>query len=155
SMTMGVQSGSEEILRDNFNRPVDQQRAIDAAQLIVDSGIEGFFDLITRVQFETEHNLRQTFDFLIDFPQQIKSVGFGNMTMFPGYGYTQQVAEQKADLTVSDRDYSYFHKLYLLTRTQLPRFVIKAVAKIPLFRWYPALIDPLLPEKLPSFFLVG
>ena len=154
SMTMGVQSGSEEILRENFNRPVDQQRAIEAAQLIVDSGIDGFFDLITRVQFESECHLRQTFDFLVDFPREMKSVGFGNMTMFPGYGYTQQVADQKADLTVSDRDYTYYHKLYLLTRTTLPRFVVKAVSRIPLFRWYPSLLDPLLPEKLPAFFLV-
>ena len=32
------------------------------------AGIEGFFDLITRVQFEKERHLRETFEFLVDFP---------------------------------------------------------------------------------------
>ena len=153
-MTMGVQSGSAQILEDKFNRPVDQQRAIDAAQLIVDAGIEGFFDLITKVQFENEKDLRETFDFLLDFPKGMKTVGFGNMTMFPNYGYTRQVEDEKASVSVSDRDYAYYHKLYLLTRTTLPRFLIKAVASVPIFRLYPSLIDPLLPKQLPSFFLV-
>jgi anaerobic magnesium-protoporphyrin IX monomethyl ester cyclase len=154
SMTVGVQSGSAEILEEKFNRPVDQERAIEAARMIVDAGIEGFFDLITRVQFESERHLRETFDFLVDFPREMKSVGFGNMTMFPTYGYTRQVAEENAGLSVSDRDYQYYHKLYLLTRTSLPRPVIKAIGTLPVFRWYPSLIDPFLPKTLPAFFLV-
>jgi hypothetical protein len=61
SMTMGIQSGSAEILTEKFNRPVDQERAIERRGLIADAGIEGFFDLITKVQFETEHKPRETF----------------------------------------------------------------------------------------------
>jgi radical SAM superfamily enzyme YgiQ (UPF0313 family) len=153
SMTMGIQSGSAEILKEKFNRPVDQQRAIDASRMIVDAGIEGFFDLITKVQFETEKDLRETFDFLLDLPRGMKSVGFGNMTMFPNYGYTRQVAEEQAALAVSDKDYTYYHKLYLLTRTSLPRPLVKAIGNMAIFRRYPSLIDPLLPKSLPAFFL--
>ncbi len=154
SMTMGIQSGSAEILTEKFNRPVDQQRAIDAARLIAESGIQGFFDLITKVQFESERHLRETFDFLVDLPREMRCVGFGNMTMFPNYGYTQQVADEQADVSVSDGIYSYYHKLYFLTRTSLPRPVVRAIGRLPLFRRYPALIDPFLPKKLPAFFLV-
>jgi radical SAM superfamily enzyme YgiQ (UPF0313 family) len=154
SMTMGIQSGSPEILTTNFNRPVDQQRAIEAAQLIADAGIEGFFDLITKVQFENERHLRETFDFLVDLPRAMKCVGFGNMTMFPNYGYTRQVDEEGAAVSVSDEIYSYYHKLYFLTRTSLPRFLIRAIGNIGLFRRHPALIDAFLPKQLPAFFLV-
>ena len=154
SMTMGIQSGSAEILTEKFNRPVGQERAIEAAQIIADAGIEGFFDLITRVQFETEHHLRETFDFLVDLPLAMKCVGFGNMTMFPNYGYTRQVADEHADLSVSDDIYTYYHKLYFLTRTGLPRFLVRAIGNLGLFRRYPQLIDPLLPKELPAFFLV-
>jgi radical SAM superfamily enzyme YgiQ (UPF0313 family) len=154
SMTMGIQSGSPEILMEKFNRPVDQQRAIEAAQIISDAGIKGFFDLITRVQFETEHHLRQTFDFLVDLPLAMQCVGFGNMTMFPNYGYTRQVADEQAALSVSDDLYTYYHKLYYLTRTSLPRFVVRAIGSLGLFRRFPSLIDPLLPKTLPAFFLV-
>jgi radical SAM superfamily enzyme YgiQ (UPF0313 family) len=154
SMTMGIQSGSAEILTEKFNRPVDQQRAIEAARIIANAGIEGFFDLITRVQFETEHHLRETFDFLVDLPIEMRCVGFGNMTMFPNYGYTRQVADERAELSVSDDVYTYYHKLYYLTRTSLPRFLVRAIGNLKLFRRYPSLIDPLLPKSLPAFFLV-
>lgn len=154
SMTMGIQSGSAEILTEKFNRPVDQERAIEAARLIADAGIEGFFDLITKVQFETEHNLRETFDFLVDLPIEMKCVGFGNMTMFPNYGYTRQVADEQAAVSVSDEIYTYYHKLYFLTRTALPRFVVRAIGSLGIFRRYPSLIDPFLPKQLPAFFLV-
>ncbi len=155
SVTMGIQSGSEDILKANFNRPVARQKAIEAAQLIVDTGVVGFFDLITRVQFETESHCRETFEFLCDFPREMKSVCFGNMTLFPGYGYTQQVEEQQRSLTVSERDYLYYHKLYLLTRTRLPRGMIRKIGALRLFRRFPLLIDLFLPRRLPVFFLVA
>jgi radical SAM superfamily enzyme YgiQ (UPF0313 family) len=154
SMTMGIQSGSAEILTNNFNRPVDQQRAIEAAQIIEDVGIEGFFDLITRVQFETERDLRETFDFLVDLPLGMKCVGFGNMTMFPNYGYTRQVSEEGAALSVSDDVYTYYHKLYYLTRTSLPRFLVRAIGSLGLFRRHHSLIDRFLPKTLPAFFMI-
>jgi anaerobic magnesium-protoporphyrin IX monomethyl ester cyclase len=154
SMTMGIQSGSAEILTEKFNRPVDQQRAIEAARIIADAGIEGFFDLITRVQFESESHLRETFDFLVDLPTEMKCVGFGNMTMFPNYGYTRQVAEERAEVSVPDEIYVYYHKLYFLTRTALPRFMVRAIGNLGLFRRFPSLIDPFLPKQLPAFFLV-
>ena len=154
SVTMGIQSGSEEILKENLHRPVAQQKAIEAAQLIVDCGLEGFFDLITRVQFETEKHCREAFEFLCDFPRQMKSVCFGNMTLFPGYGYTQQVEDENRSLTLSDQDYTYYHKLYLLTRTRLPRRVVRKIGEMRIFRRYPSLIDPFLPRRSPVFFLV-
>ncbi len=155
SITMGIQSGSEEILRENFNRPVSHQKAMEAAQLIIDSGIEGFFDLITRVQFETEKHCRETFEFLCDFPRRMKSICFGNMTLFPGYGYTRQVEAQQRAVTLSDGDYAYYHKLYLLTRSRLPRALVRAIGKAAFFRRHPWLIDTFLPRRLPVFFLVG
>jgi radical SAM superfamily enzyme YgiQ (UPF0313 family) len=153
SITMGIQSGSEEILN-SFNRPVAQQKAIEAAKTIIECGVECYFDLITKVHFEKEEHCRQTFDFLLDFPQEMKSVGFGAMVSFPAYGYTQKVADEKRELTISDRDYAYWHKLYFLTRTHLPRRLVRMVGNSRLMRRFPSLIDPLLPKKLPAFFLV-
>src|SRR6185436_20470787 len=92
--------------------------------------------------------------FLVDLPHGMKSVGFGNMTSFPGYGYTARVKQEGAALTVSDRDYEYYHKLYFLTRTELPRWLVRAIGKSSIFRRYPQLLDRFLPAELPSFFLV-
>lgn len=153
SMTMGIQSGSESMLQ-NFNRPVAQQKAIEAARVLAECGVEAYFDLITKVHFEKEEHCRETFNFLLDFPREMRSVGFGCMVSFPKYGYTEKVEDEGVKLSVSERDYQYYHKLYLLTRTTLPRRVIETVGKSRLFRRFPNLIDPLLPAKLPQFFLV-
>jgi hypothetical protein len=153
SITMGIQSGSEEMLK-QFHRPVPKQRAIEAAKIIVDCGVESaFFDLITRAHFEREEHCRQTFEFLVDFPREFKCVGFGAMVSFPKFGYTEQVEAQQATLSLSDEDYLYYHKLYYLTRTALPRWVIRAIGKSRLVRRHPSLIDRVLPEKLPFFFM--
>jgi len=152
SITMGVQSGSEEVLN-GYNRPVEQTKAIEEARLIVECGIEGFFDLITRVHYEKEEHCRETFDFLVDFPQEMKTVGFGHMTMFPSYGYTEKVVDGHHHISLSDRDYAYYHRLYLLTRTPLPRFVVRAIGSLPLLRRFPRLVEPLLPKALPVFFM--
>jgi hypothetical protein len=153
SITMGIQSGSEEML-EHFHRPVSQQKAIEAAQIIVECGVECFFDLITKVHFEKEEHLRQTFDFLLEFPREVRSVGFGAMVSFPEFGYTKRVADRGATLAVSDRDYTYYHKLYFLTRTRLPRQLVKAIGRSRLFRRFPRLIDAMLPSQLPFLFLM-
>ena len=152
SITMGIQSGSEEILK-NFNRPVKQDKAHEAARIIIESGVTGFFDLITKVDFETEEHCRKTFEFLLEFPQEIRSVGFGAMVSFPKFGYTDRVQETGAKSTLTQQDYEYYHKLYFLTRTELPRWAVKRIGESRLFRRFPKLIDAFLPKQLPIFFL--
>jgi radical SAM superfamily enzyme YgiQ (UPF0313 family) len=85
SMTMGIQSGSEEVLN-GFNRPVAREKAVEASRILLEAGVEPYFDLITRVHLESEVNARKTFDFLCDLPIGIRCVGFGHMTMFPATG---------------------------------------------------------------------
>jgi len=152
SITMGIQSGSEEMLH-QFHRPVPKQRAIEAAKIIAECGVDCFFDLITKIHFEKEEHCRQTFDFLLELPREMQCVGFGAMVSFPKFGYTQTVEDQQAKVLLSDHTYDYYHKLYYLTRTGLPRPLIRALGNSRIIRRRPTLLDPLLPKKLPFFFL--
>jgi len=152
SMTMGIQSGSEAMLG-RFNRPVARQKAIDAARILIECGVDAYFDLITKIDFEREEHCRETLEFLLDFPREMKSAGFGAMVSFPKYGYTATVAAEQAKPTLSQRTYDFYHKLYLLTRTNVPRRVIASLARSRIARRHPSLIDPLLPAQLPQFFL--
>jgi anaerobic magnesium-protoporphyrin IX monomethyl ester cyclase len=152
SITMGIQSGSEEILQ-QFHRPVAKQKAMEAAKLIVDCGINCFFDLITRVHYETEEHCRQTFEFLLEFPREMQTVGFGGMVSFPNFGYTEKVKSEERKIVLSDDVYRYYHRLYLLTRTKLPRWLVRALGQSRIVRHNPSLIDRLLPDKLPFFHL--
>ena len=154
SVTMGIQSGSEEILTRDFNRPVSQDKALEAARTIIDCGVQAYFDLITKVHFETAEDCRRNFEFLLQLPREMRSVGFPNMVTFPKYGYTEKVVDQRASFNVSDEDYRYYHKLYLLTRERLPRRLVKMIGRSRIVRRFPSLIDPLLSKELPAFFLL-
>jgi hypothetical protein len=125
--------------------------SIRAAQDLVDLGIDSFFDLITQSEFETEETCRETFEFLLAFPREMKTVGFYPMTKFPTYGYTAKVAEQKRTVALSDDDYEYWHRMYLLTR--MPRQKIREIAASPDVRRNPSQVDSLLPDTLPFFYL--
>jgi radical SAM superfamily enzyme YgiQ (UPF0313 family) len=150
SITMGIQTGSEEILRRDFNRPVAQEKALEAARTIVDCGVECYFDLITKIHFEQESDCRRTFDFLCELPRELKTLGFAEMVNFPKFGYTDRVAAEHATHTLTDADYLYYHKLYLLTRTRIPRPLVRMLGRSRLVRRFPSVIDPLLPAA-PSY----
>jgi radical SAM superfamily enzyme YgiQ (UPF0313 family) len=152
SMTMGVQSGSQSVLRE-YNRPVDDDMSLRAAQIIIDAGIQCFFDLMTMSEYETEETCRETFEFLVRLPAAMKTVGFYPMTLFPNYGYTEKVKEKNLKPKLTAAQYEYWHKLYLLTRTGLPRRLVNVLGRSRVVRRFPRLLDPLLPDTLPFFWL--
>lgn len=153
AMTMGIQSGSQRILNDRFGRPAPLDRAVGAIRMILDAGIDCFFDLITRVDFETEEDMQATFDLLCSLPDGVKSQGFGNMVRFPNYGYTKKVDEAKAVRAVSEESYRYWHRMYLLALESIPLSTKRAIANDPVYRRHPELLEPLLRTGLPFMFL--
>jgi len=79
SITMGVQSGSERILKEYYNRPTKTERVLEAGREIVDAGMTGFFDLITMNEFDTIQDLEDTFNFMLEFPKEMKCLAFGQI----------------------------------------------------------------------------
>jgi radical SAM superfamily enzyme YgiQ (UPF0313 family) len=156
SITMGIQTGSDRVLRDDFKRPVAKAKAVEAARIIIECGVDCYFDLISKTHSEREEDCRETFEFLVEFPREMKCIGFGAMVPFPKFGYTERVTERQGDLSLglSQHDYDYYHRLYYLTRTGLPRGVVRALGRSRLVRRFPRLVDVLLPEELPPFFLL-
>src|SRR4030095_4533882 len=83
----------------------------------------------------------------------MQTVGFGGMVSFPNFGYTEKVKSEERKIVLSDDVYRYYHRLYLLTRTKLPRWLVRALGQSRIVRRNPSLIDRLLPDKLPFFHL--
>jgi radical SAM superfamily enzyme YgiQ (UPF0313 family) len=143
AITMGVQSGSERVLKEHFNRPTKTDRVIAAAEEIVGAGITGFYDLITRVDFETVDDLEETFEFLLRFPIDMNTFMLPNMTSYPTYKYSEDViAAESAGLLrrPSEEDYDFYHHLYLLSRSTLPVAKIREIKNDPKYRENPALM---------------
>lgn len=153
TMTMGIQSGSQRVLNDRFGRPAPLEEAVEATRIILDAGIQCFFDLITRVEFETEEDVRATFELLASLPVGVKSQGFGHMTLFPNYGYTNSVQETGQSHALSEDDYRYWHRMYLLAIAPLPWSTKRAMLDEPVYRRHPELLEPMLRTRLPLFFL--
>jgi radical SAM superfamily enzyme YgiQ (UPF0313 family) len=143
AITMGVQSGSERILKEHFNRPTKTNRVIAAAEEIVDAGITGFYDLITKVDFETVDDMEETFEFLLEFPIQMNTFMLPNMTSYPTYQYSEDVIAADSAGTLngpSDDEYDYYHHLYLLSRSTLPVSKIREIKNNPKYRENPKLM---------------
>jgi len=162
SMTMGVQTGSERLLSDVYNRPTKIQRVIDAGQEMVDAGIIGFFDLITIGPQDTLQDLQDTFEFLLDFPKEMKNVGFGHMALLPQYHLTDDNPDQVPDdgflcsTKLDKKVYDYYHRLYRLTRTEMPRDKIVYLSQQEEYRDNPQLLDQFFDqEKWDMYFLAG
>lgn len=149
AITMGIQSGSPRILKEYFNRPTLTDRMITAGQEIVDSGIYGEFDLIFRHPFETEEDLKETFDFLCKFPQKMKAIWFAEMTYFPNHFFTNEATQKAREnilafgepYQVSETLYAYYYRLFRLTRMKFPKARIMSLANDPRFRENPELLD--------------
>jgi anaerobic magnesium-protoporphyrin IX monomethyl ester cyclase len=147
-ISMGIQSGSERVLKEVYNRPTPLDRVIEASQEIVDAGLHGYFDLISKSAFETEADLRSTFEFLVDLPQEMNYGGIGEMKSYPTYSYTKK--EESANegnivtslSTVDDKTYDYYHKLYWVARNP---FISKQekliIGQEPAFRDKPELLE--------------
>lgn len=61
-ITMGIQSGSDRINRDVYDRDTPKQRILDAIQLIRECQIPAIYDIICDNPYESEHDLNETLD---------------------------------------------------------------------------------------------
>jgi radical SAM superfamily enzyme YgiQ (UPF0313 family) len=153
-MSMGIQSGSDRILREYFHRPTSLRTVVDSAKIITDAGIELFIDLITRIDFENEDDLRANVDLLMALPRGVKVTGFGHMVKFPTYGYSVQVANTP-DVTPLSKDlYDYYHRLYYIALSPMPYAARRAVVSNPLYRRRPELLDDLMADGMLTLLLV-
>jgi len=148
AMTMGIQSGSNRILTDVYNRPTKIGRVITAAQEIVASGIPATtYDLIPRTEFDTEDDLRATFELLLDIPKVMDNTFYNTMAYFPNYPIQEKLQDQtllaKSEGLTLDT-YIYYFKLFDLTRIDLTREEVCAIANDPKYRKDHNLLTPFL-----------
>lgn len=138
AITMGIQSGSERILTEFFNRPTHFERIIEATREIVDSGIPAAtFDMIPHTLFDREDDLRKTLDLLLEIPKPINATFFSQMAYFPGYAITKQAKDQSvlaSSEALPETLYHYYFKLYNLTRTPMAVTAIRDLAADPVYR---------------------
>lgn len=147
---MGVQSGSEEVLRNQYGRPAPRDMVISAAQNLTEAGIEYSIDIITNNPLETEEDCRKTLDLLLAMPQPVKigSDTLSFMSFFPNYEMTRLYEENKETHPFDEKRYAFYNRLYLLSQYRSPG-LIRRLANSRILRNRPEWLQYFFPGQAP------
>jgi len=148
SVTCGIESGSERILFEVYNRPIKNERVIACAEVLRDLGIFYNFDLITDNPFESDEDCRRTLDLLLRLPRPVRlNYGLSKLSFFPHARITEMLEEQGVPPRPDPVRFAFFNRLYLLAQSRLPRGFIHWLSERGWLRRHPGLLQ--------GFFLPG
>jgi len=94
-VAMGVQSGSERILRDVYKRPVRNDQVLEAGRIIrqfYDAGVRADYGFILDNPFETDDDGRDSLRLLIRLPKP-RTIVLYSLAFFPGTALSEQALQ--------------------------------------------------------------
>ena len=150
NITMGIQSGSENILYNVFNRRTPVDKIVNAAKSLerLKLPVRPRYDIITNNPFETEGDCRKTLELLMELEKPL-NFGLTKLSFIPGSMIARMQKEKNIDQKVDDRLYNFWNTLYLLNQYSFfPNSLIKALSRNNFFRKNPWLLQFLLIIKL-------
>ena len=100
SLQIGLQSGSDRVNRDIYNRRVSREEALRMARDVHDLGVEVIYDLIFNNPYETTADLAETIDLVSRFPKPYRLQGY-NLIFYPGTVITEKALQ---DGYLAERD---------------------------------------------------
>jgi len=145
---IGVQSGSERVNREVFNRPTRNEDIIRACERLREAGIPYSIDLISDNPFEYEEDRRETLELLLDLPRPmiIGSDTVGLLSFYPNYPITRRLKAEGRDARVDPKTYRFYDTLYLLAQYRRPELV-RWLAARRFLRRHPSLLRHLFPHS--------
>lgn len=139
--TFGIQSGSEYVANEIYNRKVLNEDIIACSNLLHRLGINHNFDLITNNPLETEEHCIETLDLLLALPRPRLNNGLSKLSFFPGTEITKMLDDRGIKKGADENLYSFYNKLYLITQLRLPRRFVKSLSKIAFLKRRPELLN--------------
>lgn len=125
---MGVQSGSDRINFEVFNRRVHFSSVLKAAEMIAETKAAAYYEMITDNPYETEEDRIETVNSISKIRRPY-AISLSHLTFFPGTPLTKKaiedgIADPDSYLTryMVNIDRTYFNKLLYMT-PYLPRFI--------------------------------
>jgi len=89
ALQLGIQTGSEQINREVYNRRVSNQRVVEVASQIRALGINVIYDVIFNNPYEEGTDVAQTVKLFLQFPRPVALQGF-NLIFYPGTEITDR-----------------------------------------------------------------
>ena len=149
NVTMGIQSGSENILYNVFNRRTSIEKIISAADTLIrlKLPIRPRYDIITNNPFETENDRLATLELLMRLDKPV-DFGLTKLSFIPGSKIVRMREEKHITGVVDEDLYKFWNTLYLLNQYSFfsNRF-IRALSRSKFFREKPQFVQLLLVPK--------
>lgn len=149
SITMGIQSGSEDILYKTFNRLTPYKKIVKAAIILekLKLPIRPRFDIITNNPFETKDDCRKTLELLMELPKPL-NFGLTKLSFIPKTKIVKMLEDRSLDKHVDEKLYKFWNLLYLLNQYSFfPNCLIRFLSRSNFFRKNPYLLQFLLFPK--------
>ncbi|MCX8071241.1 MAG: B12-binding domain-containing radical SAM protein [Candidatus Binatia bacterium] len=151
--TIGVQSGSERIRRECYERATPNETIIEACRILAKHGVVRNLDFILDNPYETDEDRRETIDLLCRLPKPFYA-NFFSLTYFPGVDLTERAlhdgfitpddVEDRAEkgyhlwggalMEARGPEALYWDVLYAMAVHGVPRWVILRLMKGSLIR---------------------
>jgi radical SAM superfamily enzyme YgiQ (UPF0313 family) len=133
TINFGIQTGSDYIRNEIFNRPGKNSEIIDLVKQITSFNVKIKYDLIIDNPYDTEQSLKKTIDFLLKLPKPLFFNLF-SLQYFPEYPLTKKAIEDnyihpkeaEVDNLIirTTRNWAYTPKLLPYTRKQILQNII-------------------------------
>jgi radical SAM superfamily enzyme YgiQ (UPF0313 family) len=119
---VGVQSGSEKIRQELFERPVTNNKLIDTARLLKRRKIVPFYDFIVDNPFETDKEKKEGLDFLLEIPRPFHLHLF-SLKFFPNTVITKRALNEKkiSEERVEGRAEQVFEQMFVTLKYPRPK----------------------------------
>ncbi|MCX7625106.1 MAG: B12-binding domain-containing radical SAM protein [Candidatus Sumerlaeaceae bacterium] len=113
---MGIQTGSDRIATEVFDRRVTNATVLQAAKNIHEAGIRVFYDIISNNPFETEEDRIETFHLLRQIPKPY-GLQMGILNFYPGIAISRMREERGLPRVADFQMYRFWNALYYLAST--------------------------------------
>lgn len=155
---MGIQSGSERMSNDIYDRRLTNEKLMTAINVLHKSGVRLHYDFIIDNPLETEEDKKKAFEFLLKIPRPYSLLIF-SLTHLPGTPLTERLlkeghitqadVEGNSDKSLFQWEASLHHKrlpqdqfwlslLSLLTKDFVPKSLIRFLSRRKVLMRYPA-----------------
>ncbi|GBD26893.1 2-hydroxyethylphosphonate methyltransferase [bacterium HR30] len=151
--TIGIQSGSERIRRDCYERETSNETIINACRIFAQFGVQRNLDFILDNPYETDEDRYETIDLLLRLPKPFYA-NFFSLTYFPGVDLTERAlrdgyitrddVEDRAQkgyhlwggalMPIRSPENLYWDVLYTMAVHGFPRWLVTRLAKGRLLR---------------------
>jgi radical SAM superfamily enzyme YgiQ (UPF0313 family) len=105
ALQVGIQSGSERVNREIYNRLVSNNKNLEVARYIHELGIDVTYDLIFNNPYERREDIVETINLFLQFPRPFWLQGF-NLIFYPGTELSKR-ALQDGFITTKQEKESY------------------------------------------------